>query len=303
MMPFERFSMTKILCVGEVMLEMSDMGGGLYKKSYAGDTFNVAHYLNVVTRGRIKADYLTAVGTDAESEACLEFMREKGVLTSKCQRNPNRTIGLFVLSNDEKGEKQYGYWRGQSAARLLFDRPQDVSGYDLIYLSGITAAITENKSNLIQSITAAKQHGAQIAYDFNHRVRLWEPGAARAFAEQILPQVDIVKISDEELAFLYPDKSVAEFSTAYPQAEWVLTCGSEKGEVWKKGNMLARKKFTAVTEVVDSSAAGDSFIASYLAGKLAGASPLDGLKRGHAIASQVVLGKGSIVAIDLTKLD
>jgi 2-dehydro-3-deoxygluconokinase len=295
--------MTKILSIGEVMLEMSDMGGGLYKKSFAGDTFNVAHYLNVVTGGRIKAEYLTAVGEDAESEACLEFMREKGVLTSKCQRNPNRTIGLFVLSNDEHGEKQYGYWRGQSAARLLFDRPQDLSGYDLIYISGITAAITENRSNLIRSITSAKQQSAQIAYDFNHRVRLWEPGAARAFAEQILTLVDIAKISDEELAFLYSGKSVEEFSTAHPQAEWVLTCGGEKGEVWKNGNMLARQKFTAVTEVVDSSAAGDSFIATYIAEKFAGASPLEGLRRGHAIASQVVLGKGSIVAIDLSKLD
>jgi len=295
--------LTKFLSIGEVMLEMSDLGGGLYKKSFAGDTFNVAHYLNVVTGGRIKAEYLTAIGDDAESEACLDFMRESGVLTTRCQRNPNRTIGLFVLSNDENGEKQYGYWRGQSAARRLFDQPQDLSGYDLIYLSGITAAITENRRNLIQSITSAKQHGAQIAYDFNHRVKLWEPGAARAFAEQILPLVDIAKISEEDLEALYPDKPMAHFSSEYPHAEWVLTCGGHKGEVWKHGSLLALQKFAAVAEVVDSSAAGDSFIAAYIAEKLAGASPLEGLRRGHAIASQVVHGKGSIVAIDATKLD
>lgn len=293
--------MTKILSIGEIMLEMSDLGDGLYRKGFAGDTFNVACYLHMVTNGRIKPHYLTAVGTDAESDACLNFIEEKGVLTTRCQRDCDHTIGLFVLSNDDSGEKQYAYWRGQSAARHLFDRPQDLTGYELIYLSGITAAITENKRNLVQSVEAAKQYGTQIAYDFNHRAALWNPDAARKFATQLLSLVDIVKISDDELEFLYPAKTVSDFSNEYPQAEWVLTCGGDKGEVWKAGTLLARQEFKAALEVVDSSAAGDSFIATYIAEKLAGANPLEGLRRGHAVASQVVCSKGSIVPIDLNK--
>jgi len=295
--------MTGILSIGEIMLEMSDLGGGMYKKSFAGDTFNFAHYLNVVSGGRITADYLTAVGKDAESEACLAFMRDKGVSTSRCLRDPKHTIGLFVLSNDESGEKQYGYWRGQSAARHIFDRTQDISGYGWIYLSGITAAVTENQDNLIQSIAAAKGKGARIAYDFNHRVLLWDRRAACDFAARFLPLIDLVKISDEDLGFLYPGKTVADFSAEYPDAEWVLTCGGDRGEVWKGGTILAQRKFEKVAKVVDSSAAGDSFIAAYIAAKLSGADPAEGLRRGHAVASQVVCGKGSIVAIDMTKLD
>ena len=295
--------MIKILSIGEVMLEMSDQGDGLYKKSFAGDSFNVAHYLSVVTEGRIKAEYLTAVGDDAESEACLSFLQNKGVLTAKCRRDAKRTIGLFILSNDAHGEKQYGYWRGQSAARHIFDQRQDLTGYDLIYLSGITAAITENKDNLLQSIIKAKQQGAQIVYDFNHRAMLWDSAEARAFSTQLLPQTNIVKISDEELELLYPGKPVADLSTEYPQAEWVLTCGGDRGEVWKNGTLIAMERFKAVTEVVDSSAAGDSFIATYIAEKLAATDPLKTLRRAHAIASQVVRAKGSIVPIDLSKLD
>ncbi len=295
--------MAKILCIGEVMLEMSDLGDGLYKKSFAGDTFNVAHYLNTVSSGNLKPHYLTAVGEDAESDACLKFFKKHGVTISRCLRDPNHTIGLFILSNDEHGEKQYGYWRGQSAARHIFDQVQDLTGYDLVYFSGITAAITENKENLIHSITEAKQHGAQIAYDFNHRVLLWNPENARAFAEQILSQMDIVKISDEELDVLYPGKPVSELSTEYPVAEWVLTCGGDRGEVWQSGSLLTRQKFEAVSKVADSSAAGDSFIATYIAEKLAGGDPSDGLSRGHAVASQVVCAKGSIVSINLDKLE
>lgn len=294
--------MTKVLSIGEVMLEMSDMGGGNYKKSYAGDTFNVAHYLNTVSKGRIKPEYFTALGIDAESNNCLSFLQGKGVGTTKCVQDPDRTIGLFILSNDENGEKQYGYWRGQSAARHLFDKTQDLTGFDLVYFSGITAAITENKENLVQSIKAAGQRGAQIAYDFNHRALLWTPDEARNFARSLLPEVDLIKISDEELEFLYPGKTLEEFSRQYPEAEWVFTCGGEKGEVWKNGTLITQQIFKAEKNVVDSSAAGDAFIATYLEAKLSGLSPLTAIQRGHYIASQVVCEKGSIVPVVLTGL-
>lgn len=297
--------MAKILSIGEVMLEMCDMGNGLYKKSFAGDSFNVAHYLNVVTDGRHQVEYLTAVGMDAESESCLQFLLQQGVATTRCLRDPNHNIGLFILSNDEDGEKLYGYWRGDSAARHLFDEIQNLSGYDLICFSGITAAITINKKHLIQSLAAAKENRpeTQFVYDFNHRKLLWGIASARDFAEQILAHMAIVKISDEELNDLFQRTTVSALSKQYPNPEWVFTCGKQKGEVWQNGSMLAQHLFAPVEQVLDSSAAGDSFIATYIAAKLAGATALDCLKQGHAVASQVVCGKGSIVDIDLTKLD
>ncbi len=294
--------MVKVLSIGEVMLEMSDVGEGLYKKGFAGDTFNVAHYLSVVTEGQIKADYLTAVGNDVDSDACLKFLRDNGVSTDQCRRNPDKTIGLFILSNDQHGEKQYGYWRGQSAARHLFNQSLDLAGYDLVYFSGITAAIIENKAQMIEDITVAKQNGAQIAFDVNYRALLWPPDEAVLFYHSFFPSADIIKISDEELVGLFSGSDMASLSAQYPDAEWILTCG-DMGEVWQGGTLTAKQLFTVVDTVVDSSAAGDSFIAAYLAAKFSGADPMRGLNRGHAVASQVVCGKGSIMPIDLTKLD
>lgn len=295
--------MTKFLSIGEVMLEMADVGDGLYRKSFAGDTFNVAHYLSEVTKENVQIDYLTAVGTDAQSTACLDFLHQHGVGTSRCVKDPSRTIGLFLLSNDSAGEKQYGYWRGQSAVRHLFDELQDLSGYDWIYLSGITGAVTENKELLVNSLKLAREQKAQVAYDFNYRGQLWTPLEAVEFAAAVLGHCDVVKISDEELDVLYPDQGLEVLSTLYPNAEWVLTCGGEKGEVWRGGNLIASQIFQSVESVVDSSAAGDSFIAAYIGAKLEDGDPKQGLRRGHAVASQVVCCKGSIVPLDLTKLD
>ena len=109
--------------------------------------------------------------------------------------------------------------------------------------------------------------------------------------------------SIEELVVLYGDKNVQTFSEQYPDTEWVLTCGGEKAEVWRGGEQLAAQRFTSVTNVVDTSAAGDAFIGTYLAAKSDNFSLQDSLTRAHAIASQVVCAKGSVVKIDLSKLN
>ncbi len=263
----------------------------------------MAHYLSKVLTEDMQIDYLTAVGTDSESDACLKFLERHGVGIARCIQDPKRTIGLFVLSNDSAGEKKYGYWRGQSAARHLFDEQQDLAGYDWIYLSGITAAITEKKDHLISSLKLAREKKALIAYDFNHRAKLWNKEEAVEFAAIVLDHCDLVKISDEELEILYPEQGLQVLSAQWPAAEWVLTCGGEKGEVWKGGNLVASQIFQSVETVVDSSAAGDSFIAAYIASKIEGGDPHQGLRKGHAVASQVVCGKGSIVPLEITKLD
>ncbi|MEH6403148.1 MAG: sugar kinase [Sneathiella sp.] len=292
--------MARILSIGEVMLEMSDLGDALYKKSFAGDSFNMAYYMSAVSTGEIRIDYLTAVGCDDLSRDCLAFIENHGVSTGNCVQDSDRTIGMFILSNDEHGEKQYSYWRGQSAARHLFDKVRDLQNFDWVYLSGITAAVTKNTQNLITSLKASK---AKIIYDFNHRSRLWGEEGAREFAQKLLPFATVVKISDEELDVLYPNETLQSLSGHYQKAEWVLTCGGSKAEVWSNGQQKAVAVFHAVEHVVDSSAAGDSFIAGYLVAKIRGLNADAGLKLGHSVASQVVCAKGSIVPIDMTKLE
>ncbi|WP_120496028.1 PfkB family carbohydrate kinase [Kiloniella sp. EL199] len=280
--------MKSVLSVGEIMLEMSDQGNDIYKKSYAGDTFTVAYYLNLVSGGNFQAEYLTALGNDAKSENCFQFMERKGVLTSNCIKDLDRTIGLFILSNDKKGEKQYNYWRSQSAARHIFDENRDLTGYEYVYFSGITAAITKHRENLLEDIKTAHATGSKIYYDINHRKQLWLPDEARNFAEHILPQLDLVKISDEELPIIFPDSTIGELSALYPKPEWVFTCGGEKAEIWKEGELLCHNSFKSVPEVVDSSGAGDSFMGVFLEGKLSGRSYEEILPRAHEVASQVV---------------
>ena len=294
--------MVKLLCIGEIMLEFSQISENLYRKSFAGDTFNVAHYASIVGGSSVEVDYFTAIGTDENSDQCQSFIERNKVGVKKIHRDEIHSIGLFNLSNNDAGEKRYTYWRSDSAARHLFEQKIDLSGYDFVYISGITAAITIHKTNLIDALLKAKNKGAKIVFDFNYRPQLWAADEAKEFSLKLLPLVDILKISDEEFEILFPCKTMSDFSRENHEAELIFTCGGQKAEVWQAGNLLAQEFFEASTKVIDSSAAGDSFLGAYLASY----SKFDAsqrLKRAHRIAVQVIAHKGSIAPIDIKKLE
>lgn len=285
----------KILSIGEILLEFIDQGGGHFNQKYAGDTFNAAYYMHKLSSGNIEVEYLTALGDDKFSIDCLEYIESKGIGTSKSILLAEKSMGMFILSSFENGEKNFFYWRGQAAVKDLFSKEQQMNGYDLIYFTGISGAVINNKINLISSLIAAKKTGAKMAYDFNHRQKLWSTDEAKSFANLVLPICDFVKISDEELNWLYPNTTVQGLSNEYNISEWVLTVGSGKCETWVNGQLIYRHEFEVNEEPKDTSAAGDSFNAAYLVSRLDGGRIEDALRYGHKIASQVVAQKGAIV--------
>ncbi|MGL1921672.1 MAG: sugar kinase [Hyphomicrobiales bacterium] len=295
--------MNKLLCVGEIMLEMAQLTPNTYKKSYAGDCFNVAHYASIIGGSHIQVDYLTTIGNDVESDDCFQFIKEHAVGTQKIIRDERNTIGLFLLSNDEFGEKQYAYWRSVSAAKHLFEQTRDMSDYDFIQFSGITAAITINKDNLIASLKSAKLNGSDIIFDFNYRQQLWSIEEVIDFTNKILKIVDIVKISSEELDLLFPNKTIADFSEEFKHIEWILTCGGAKAEIWKGGYLMAQQKFKPKLKVIDTSAAGDSFLGTFIGSLNQGFSAAERLSRSHKVATQVIASKGSIIPIKFNELE
>ena len=101
------------------------------------------------------------------------------------------------------------------------------------------AAVSENRRNLVQSIAYARQAGSKILFDLNYRFPLWSSEAATNFVGDIMPHIDIAKISDEEFDLLFPDIGLHELSSEYHGTEWVFTCGGDRAEIWKAGVLNA----------------------------------------------------------------
>ena len=231
-------------------------------------------------------------------------MRAEGITTQHVSRHATRNIGLYAIETDETGERSFTYWRSDSAARTMFDgatEAVDLAGFDLVFLSGITLAILpdESRGRLMAALDAFRQSGGLVAYDSNHRPRLWDSRAqAQDVNAQMWARTDIGLPSVDDEMLIYGETQelqVLERLKAHALVRGALKRGPE-GPLSLSGQDF-QTQVAAVEKVVDTTAAGDSFNAGYLSQIVLGQGEAKALQTGHSIAAQVIQAKGAIVPV------
>jgi len=293
--------MTRVASIGECMIELKQAGGGLYSRGFGGDTLNTSVYL---ARLGVAVDYITALGDDPLSAEMIAGWVAEGVGTGRVMRLAGKLPGIYLIGTDAKGERRFFHWRENAAVRSLLDLPETESllrslgDYDLIYLSAITIAIfrDEGRSRLLAALREARKSGTRIVFDTNFRIRLWpDLDAARGMYAQAFETADIVLASSEDLQMLYPDDDADALLARIPTGEVVLRLAEPVSIVRAAGTTGILRAQPVAAPVVDTTAAGDSFAAAYIAARLAGAEPVDAARAGHHLAGVVVCHPGAII--------
>jgi 2-dehydro-3-deoxygluconokinase len=293
--------MRKVACIGECMVELKQADGGLFSRGYGGDTLNTAVYL---ARLGVGADYITALGDDTLSEEMMAGWAAEGVGTKQVVRLPGKLPGLYLIQTDDKGERRFFHWRDSAAARSLMDLPQtpeilnSLAGYELIYLSAITLSLYggEGRARLFAALKSAREAGARFAFDTNFRARGWpDLDVARAVFREAFAVADIVLASTEDLLPLYPGVTNEALLARIPGAEVVLKLSEPASIVRLEGVPYPIKAKPVEEPIVDTTAAGDSFAAAYVAARLVGADPIEAARAGHRLAGVVVCHPGAII--------
>lgn len=305
----------RVACIGECMVELAHLGPETLQLAFGGDTANTAVYLARLTRGpNIAIDYVTALGDDPYSDAMLAFWQGEGVGTRLVSRLKGRLPGLYTIRTDDQGERSFTYWRGQAAARdLLRDRrdaalSEALARFDLVYLSGITLSILDEAQRhaLFAILDAVRTAGGKVAFDGNFRPAGWrDPAEARLWFGRVLERADIAlpTFQDERSLFGDPDApTVAARLHALGVAEVVVKLGAA-GCLLSTQAGAVTVAATPVDQVVDSTAAGDSFNAGYLAGRLLEAPPERSARLGHRLAGAVIRHRGAIMPKDAMPAD
>jgi 2-dehydro-3-deoxygluconokinase len=293
--------MTRVACIGECMIELKQAGQGLFSRGFGGDTLNTAVYL---ARLGVATDYITALGDDTLSDEMIAGWAAEGVGTARVARLPGKLPGLYMIQTDDKGERRFFHWRESAAARSLMDLPEtsdilkSLASYDIVYLSAITLSLYGDigRTRLFEGIKRARESGVRFAFDTNFRARGWpDLKVARAVYQEAFALADIVLASTEDLLPLYPGESTDGLLERIPGGELVLKL-SEPASILRLEGILHRTRAEALTQpVVDTTAAGDSFAAAYIAARLAGADPVAAARAGHNLAGVVVCHPGAII--------
>ncbi|MHA6343928.1 sugar kinase [Roseivivax sp. CAU 1761] len=294
-----------VLTVGECMVELAEAGDGLYRRGFAGDTFNTAWYARRLLGPDMPVAFGSVIGSDAISDEMAAFLAAEGIATDALRRDPERTLGLYMIALRD-GERSFSYWRGQSAARRLAEDGDWLdaicAGRSLIHVSGITLAILspEGRARLIAALGRARRAGTRISFDTNLRPRLWEDEAAmRAGLEAGAGAADIVLPSFDEEQGLFGDETPGETVARYRDcgaAEVVVKNGAGAVTLWDAAGGEREIAPEPVDRIVDTTAAGDSFAAGYLAALFQGAAPDAGVRRGARLAGRVIGARGALVA-------
>jgi 2-dehydro-3-deoxygluconokinase len=297
----------QVVAIGEVMIEMTRGNDGRYGTACGGDTFNTAVYL---ARAGIEVAYATALGDDPYSDGIVSMATAEGIKTDLILRVPGRLPGLYMIETDQKGERRFRYWRGEAPARELFELPdwnriaEAMMGARLIFFSGITLSLYSNTGlgRLLAVVEMARQQGAKVAFDGNFRPHGWKgdlPRTRTVFMEA-LKRVDVALPTFDDEAVLWGDPSpeaTVERLQAFGIGEIVVKNGPNSALVAAGG----RQEFVPsieVAEPVDTTAAGDSFNAAYMAARLSGENPATAATAGHKLAAEKVRHRGAIMPRD-----
>ena len=285
-----------VACIGECMVELRERPDGLLERRHGGDTLNTAVYL---ARLGVRVDYVTALGDDGWSDEMLAAWQAEGIGTGLVRRLPGRLPGLYLIHTSPGGERRFSYWRDSAAARALFAHlpPGGLDGFGVLYFSGITLSIYDGPGQdaLFTALAAARARGAWVAFDTNFRPRGWpDPELARRLFRRAFGLATHVLASSEDMRWLFGAHGEAELLQHASHAETLLKLDTPGCRLLYRGDDTL---VTAdpVTAVVDTTAAGDSFAAAYLAARLRGAPPMAAARAGHALAGVVVRHPGAII--------
>lgn len=296
------FHTPTLLCIGECMVEMAPLGDSTYRMGFAGDTFNTAWYARKLFPEDWSVDYFTAVGDDSSTGEMLEFMEASNIGTDNITRLKGETVGLYMIQLKD-GERSFSYWRNNSAARQLAANVERLTAITasagIIYFSGITLAIlsSEHRANLFLALKTARAAGAKIAFDPNLRPRLWTNNATMcATITEAAALSDIVLPSFEDEAIYFGDSTPTVTAARYA-APTVIVKNGENEVLIVEGGITQTYTPVSVENVIDSTAAGDSFNAGFFSALVAGGSAMDGVVKGARTSAKVITQRGALVTL------
>ena len=293
--------------IGECMLELAPLGAGQYRLSYGGDVLNTGVY---AARSGIKTTFFSALGDGFYSDWLVNAWRAEGINCREVQRLPGHEPGLYMIQNDDDGERNFHYWRSASPFKLwLKDREycdqlsEKLACFEQIHYSGITLAMLEepDRDRLLTLLADYRQNGGRVSFDPNYRPKLWASlSEANLWLDRGYDNADIALPSLEDEIPRRRDSSIEETIRQLDKHklnELVVKAGAQG--CWIRNSDATRQiPISHNVKTIDTTGAGDAFNAGYLVARSKGEDPITAATAGQKLASRILQHYGAIIPRD-----
>ena len=259
--------MIDVVALGELLIDFTctatDADGYPTMAAHPGGA--PANFLAALAKFGAKAALLGKVGADAFGKLLTGTLEQAGIETRGLVATEDVFTTLAFVTLDETGNREFSFARKPGADTCLTFDEIDLSLIDsarVFHFGTLSLTDEPARSATYEAVAYAKSHGKLITYDPNLRKPLWKDlEQARAQLLWGLGQADVVKISDEEVEFLFGlgvEEGAKHILENYGVKLVFVTCGAE-GCFFR--NALAKGHVPSLTDirVVDTTGAGDIF--------------------------------------------
>ncbi len=304
----------RVLCLGELLFDyLADQPGHPLEAVQSwtpypgGAPANVA--CSLVKLGT-KAAFIGCVGTDNPGDDLVHLLQMEQVDIRGVQRCPHAPTRKVYVTRTLSGERTFAGFGGFKSDEFADTRLQAAplpeslfQSADYLVLGTLELAYHDARQAIERAFELARHYRLKVLVDINWRPVFWsDEKLARTLIQHSLTQADFVKLADEEGEWLWGTTDPAQIQARLPQVQGVLvTAGAQGCRYWLQGHAGQVPAFTV--PVVDTTGAGDAFVAGFLHQLCQGTASLQTSAQARAVityASAVgaltTMGAGAIAA-------
>jgi fructokinase len=265
----------RILCLGEILFDLlSDQPGVPYEEVTAWTPYPGGAPANVATalaKLGTPSGFIGCVGQDDAGNQLVRLLHDSGVNIEGVQQHPNApTRGVYVVRSvtGDRAFAGFGNYQTTEFADTYLDAGKlPVHLFEtaaFLAMGTLAMAYPASREATRHALSLANQHFIKVLLDVNWRPVFWlNPDEAPGIIRSLIPHTDFLKLSDDEAEWLFDTADPGIIAHRLETVEGVLVTAGEKGCAYCiNGNQGKLPAFEM--PVVDTTGAGDSFVAGFL---------------------------------------
>lgn len=294
----------RVWCLGDAVVDLLPEADGRLLQCPGGAPANVAVG---IARLQGNSGFIGRVGDDPFGHFMRQTLAGEQVDIHFMTADPVHRTSTVVVSLDADGERSFTFMVRPGAD--LFIEPADLPPFqsdEWLHCCSIALAAEPSRSTTFTAMERIKAAGGRVSFDPNIRHDLWsDPAQLMTCLSQALQMADVVKLSEEELAFIagsgQTDAAMHQLAAEFGLALLLVTQGKTGVLAWHNNRITHYPTLPVIS--VDTTGAGDAFVAGLLWGLARHGLPQDEpqlaarLARAQICGALATTAKGAMTAL------
>ena len=257
--------MLDLYSIGEMVIDfIPGAEAGSYVRNAGGAPANVAI---AMARNGLKTGMCCSVGADDFGRFLIKTLEENQVRCLKPELCENAITTMAFVSLAENGERSFTFARKPGADMFLTEedvKEEDIRESCIVHAGSCSLSAPPASEATVRALKLGHEHQKLVSFDVNYRNLMWKDDqeACGKVVMDLLPYVDILKISEEEVDMVGGEEGLFRLMERCSLSLIVETLGSAGAKCYFDGQILTVEGRKA--KAVDATGAGDAFWGGFL---------------------------------------